>query len=71
MSAPVRVAVVGAGGIAQVAHLPVLRKLHAETQRNPSALFLVEQVDLTGVSAKVDGVKFVNRTVSYDTSRFK
>ncbi|HET7791291.1 MAG TPA: Gfo/Idh/MocA family oxidoreductase [Gemmatimonadales bacterium] len=27
MSAPVRVAVVGAGGIAQVAHLPVLRKL--------------------------------------------
>ena len=51
--------------------LPVLRKLHAETQRNPSALFLVEQVDLTGVSAKVDGVKFVNRTVSYDTARFK
>ena len=51
--------------------LPIMKRLHAETQKNPSALFLVEQVDLTGVSNKVDGLKFVNRTVSYDTARFK
>lgn len=51
--------------------LDLLFKLHEETQKNPPALFLVEQIDVTGTSSRVDGFSFFNRTALYDQAKFK
>lgn len=48
-----------------------LLQLNRETQKNPPALFLVEQVDVAGVSPRVDGFRYINRTVYYDAAKFK
>ena len=49
----------------------ILHQLNRETQKNPPALFLVEQVDVAGVSSRVDGFKYVNRSVYYEAAKFK
>jgi ABC-type transport system substrate-binding protein len=44
----------------------LLQKLHAKTMEVLPALFLVEQVDVTGVAASVSGLSYINRSVNYD-----
>ena len=44
----------------------ILLKLHEMTRDRPPALFLVEQVDVTGVSARVQGFRYTNRIVQYE-----
>jgi peptide/nickel transport system substrate-binding protein len=43
-----------------------LHALHAATMEVLPALFLVEQADVTGVAPGVEGLSYVNRSVSYD-----
>ncbi|MBM3523610.1 MAG: hypothetical protein FJX57_11690 [Alphaproteobacteria bacterium] len=54
-----------------VKRLALLHRLHAATQANPPALFLVEQVDVTGLAPRVEGFRFVNRTANYESARFR
>jgi len=49
----------------------LLFKIHEETQKNPPALFLVEQIDVMGTSAAVDNFTFFNRTALYDLAKFR
>ncbi|MFN3146114.1 MAG: ABC transporter substrate-binding protein [Paracoccaceae bacterium] len=44
----------------------LLRELHALTMEVLPALFLVEQVDVTGVASNVQGLTYINRSVNYD-----
>jgi peptide/nickel transport system substrate-binding protein len=44
----------------------LLHELHAKTMEVLPALFLVEQVDVTGLAPGVEGLHYVNRSVSYD-----
>jgi peptide/nickel transport system substrate-binding protein len=44
----------------------LLHELHAKTMEVLPALFLVEQVDVTGLAPGVEGLRYVNRSVSYD-----
>ncbi|WP_306118929.1 MULTISPECIES: ABC transporter substrate-binding protein [unclassified Roseitalea] len=44
----------------------LLHELHAKTNEVLPAIWLVEQVDVTGIAPGVDGLRYVNRTVFYD-----
>lgn len=43
-----------------------LLRLHEMTRERPPAIFLVEQVDVTGVSPRVRGFRYVNRAIFYE-----
>jgi peptide/nickel transport system substrate-binding protein len=43
-----------------------LHRLHEATRARPPAIFLVEQVDVTGVSPRVRGFRYVNRAIFYE-----
>ena len=43
-----------------------LHRLHEMTRERPPAIFLVEQVDVTGVSPRVRGFRYVNRSIFYE-----
>jgi peptide/nickel transport system substrate-binding protein len=47
-----------------------LLRLHEVTRERPPAIFLVEQVDVTGVSPRVRGFRYVNRTIFYEGVTF-
>ena len=49
----------------------LLQKLHAKTMEVLPALFLVEQVDVTGITAGVSGLSYTNRNVNYDNVTIK
>ena len=48
------------------ARAELLKALHARTREVLPSLFLVEQVDVTGIAPGVEGLTYINRSVSYD-----
>ena len=49
---------------------PILHEIWAAMQANPPALFLVEQVDIAGLDANLEGFENVNRRFPYDEMSF-